>query len=606
MTAKHSNNRRNSSHSEGFQSNRSHSGKRSYTKGTSSHGTKNFSRRKGASSDHAHAPTRVDERRGNKPHDGKREGHSARDGETKRYSWTPTKGYSKSKKDNREGQASRRESGKPYDGSQRNFKSPEKREGHESRHREGRRNPKKDVVRHEHKTRPHTGKPHSDHRQPKLSPARIAACAVGREVRERDAFASEVIGGVLARMEGISQEDSAFATKLARGVVATVGTLDEFINRNLNSPDDIQPDVRDALRVSAYELLFLDKAAYAAVDQGVELVCSVAPKAGGLANAVLRKMAKSAKLFPFGRPTLSLSVLARSHAFPLWLAKRLMNEMGLDKATAFMRACNTEAPLHIAVNALKARDEDVIEIFDQVGSLLIPAEDTPGCYLVGNARALVKPEVRTLFERGEVLVSDASAQAVAALACPNHDVDAFLEIGSGRGTKTILVQSNAVRSFGCAIPMVAVDVHGFKVEILSKRVQAYGIETVRPVKADGRKLSQLMPEASFDAVLLDAPCSGVGTLRRHPEIRWRLTEAQIGEMAATELDLLIEAAKMVKNTGALTYATCTVFKEENEQVVERFLKTKLGESFAVEEKIAPALTERGPDAHFAVRFRRIR
>ncbi len=441
---------------------------------------------------------------------------------------------------------------------------------------------------------------------PRLSPARVAACAIGREVREREAFVSEVIQGVLAQMEGISPEDSAFATKLARGVTATVGTLDEFINRNLNSPDDIRDDVRDALRVSAYELLFLDKADYVAVDQGVELVCSVAPRATALANAVLRKMAKSAKAFPFGRPNLSLTVLARSQAFPLWLAKRLMNEMGLDKATAFMHACNTDAPVYIAINTLKAQDDEVIEVFDQAGSLLTPVEGTPGCYLVESGRALGRPEVRALFERGEVLASDASAQAVAALACPRSDVDAFLEVGSGRGTKTILLQNNAVRSFGRVIPMVSVDNHGFKAEVLTKRMQVYGIDTVRPLKADGRQLSQLMSEASFDAVLLDAPCSGVGTLRRHPEIRWRLVESHIAELASLQLDLLIEAAKMVKPQGSLTYATCTVFREENDQVVERFLKTKFGESFEVEERLSSTLIEKGPDAHFAVKLRRRR
>ena len=478
--------------------------------------------------------------------------------------------------------------------------SPQHRDGHShpspKTHEGSKRNPSRDRQKHG----------HGNVRHSRLSPARSAACTIGREVRERDAFVSEVIPGVLAQMKDISQEDSAFATKLARGVTATVGTLDEFIDRNLNSPDDIQANVRDALRVSAYELLFLDKADYAAVDQGVELVCSVAPKAGALANAVLRKMAKSAKSFPFGRPTLSLAVLARSQAFPLWLAKRLMNEMGLEKATAFMRACNTDAPVYIAINALKAQDDDVIEVFDQAGTLLTSVEDVPGCYLVHNARVIAKPEVRTLFERGEVLVSDASAQAVAALACPDHDVDAFLEIGSGRGTKTLLLQSDAVRSFGRAIPMVSVDNHGFKTELLTKRLQTYGIETVRPVKADGSTLSQRMPEASFDAVLLDAPCSGVGTLRRHPEIRWRLTESQVSEMASTQLDLLLEAAKMVKRGGALTYATCTVFKEENEQVVERFLKTKLGESFELEKELAPTLTEKGPDAHFAAKLRRTR
>ena len=442
--------------------------------------------------------------------------------------------------------------------------------------------------------------------KPRLSPGRAAACAIGKAVRERDAFTAEVTPGVIASFEGISPEDAAFATKIARGVTATLGTLDEFIDRNLKSPDDIGAEVRDALRVSAYELLFLGKDDYAAVDQGVELVRSIVPAASGLANAVLRKMATSAKKFPYGNPDLSLQVLARSQAFPLWLAKRLMNEMGLKQATAFMRAANTDAPVYIAVNAIKAKDEDVVEIFDQAGSLMKKSEAVEGCYLVEDARVLRKPEVRALFENGSVCVSDESAQAIAALACPKEDVEAFLEIGAGRGTKTILLQSNAVRSFGRTIPMVSVDDHAFKGDLLEKRAAAYGINSVRPLTMDARRLSEKLPEASFDAVFVDAPCTGVGTLRRHPEIRWRLTAAQIEDMSSVEYDMLAEAAKMVKPGGILTYATCTVFAEENERVVERFRKTKFGEAFEVEETLSTTMSASGPDAHFAVRLRRAR
>ncbi len=440
----------------------------------------------------------------------------------------------------------------------------------------------------------------------KLSPGRAAACEIGRIVREREAFVSEVTPSVIAKHEGISPEDAAFATKIARGVTSTLGTLDEFIDRNLRSPEDIQDDVRDALRVSAYELLFLGKDAYAAVDQGVELVRSVQPKASGLANSVLRKMSTSAKKFPYGNPDLSLQVLARSQAFPLWFAKRLMNEMGLKQATDFMRASNADAPVFIAVNPIKADEAEVVEVFDQAGSLMEPSATVLGCYLVKDARVLRKPAVRALFENGSVCVSDESAQAIAALACPEGDVEAFLEIGAGRGTKTILVQGNAVRRFGRTIPMVSVDDHAFKGELLAKRTAAYGIQSVRPLTADARKLSEKLPEASFDAVLVDAPCSGAGTMRRHPEIRWRLTAEQIEEMAAIEYDLLAEAAKMVKPGGTLTYATCTVFETENSQVVDRFRRTKFGEAFEIEETIATTLSASGADAHYAVRMKRVR
>lgn len=437
-----------------------------------------------------------------------------------------------------------------------------------------------------------------------VTPARQAACAIGRIVRERNAYVAEVTPAVLAKFEGISPEDAAFATKIARGVAATLGTLDEFINRNMKTPNDIDEVVRDAMRVSAYELLFLDKPPYVVVDQGVELVCSVAPKAGGLANAVLRRMSESAKAFPFGNPNLSLQVLARSKAFPLWLAKHLMNEMTLPKATTFMEACNTDAPVFIAVNSIKGDVEKIEEAFDQAGSLLERSEGVEGCYRVKEPRVLRNDDVRSLFENGEVLVSDEGAQTVAALAMPNDEISNFLEIGAGRGTKTVLLQSAAHRAFGHCVAMTSVDDHEFKSKILGERCKIYGIDSVTALTADARYISKELPAESFDAVLIDAPCSGIGTLRRHPEIRWRLKPENIESMASSNLDMLIEGAKMVKPGGVITYATCTVFSEENEQVVERFLKTKFGEQFEIEKQVQTTLSKNGSDAHFACRLRR--
>ena len=240
-------------------------------------------------------------------------------------------------------------------------------------------------------------------------------------------------------------------------------------------------------------------------------------RASGLANAVLRKMATSAKKFPYGNPDLSLQVLARSQAFPLWLAKRLMNEMGSEAGHRVHARVECRcAPVYIAVNAIKAKDEDIVEIFDQAGRLMKDL-DGCGCYLVEDARVLRKPEVRALFENGSVCVSDESAQAIAALACPKEDVEAFLEIGAGRGTKTILLQSNAVRAFGRTIPMVSSTITPSRA-ICSKSAPPHTAST-RFARSLWMHASfpRSFPEASFDAVFVDAPCTGVGTLRRHPE-----------------------------------------------------------------------------------------
>jgi len=183
-----------------------------------------------------------------------------------------------------------------------------------------------------------------------LNPARLLAVHVGAAARTRDAFAGDVLDARLGA-SGLSSEDRAFARVLSLGVASSWGTLDDVIDRCLRSPRDIEVDVRDALRVSTYEMVFLDKAGHAAVDQGVELVRAVQPKAAGLANAVLRKISVLKDDFPFGDPSSDDAALARSFAFPLWLASLLIEQMGRAAAARFMQASNTPAPVFFGVNA---------------------------------------------------------------------------------------------------------------------------------------------------------------------------------------------------------------------------------------------------------------
>lgn len=228
-----------------------------------------------------------------------------------------------------------------------------------------------------------------------VSPARKAALQVGRFLRERDAFAQDLISKHIDASR-MSREDRAFATRLVLGVVSARGTLDEIIDRSLRSPDDVQDDVRDALRIGVYEMYFLDKSPHAAVDQCVELVRTFAPKACGLANAVLRKASSLKDEFPFGNPQADLEAFARQYAFPVWLAKRLVADLGLDAASEFMEASNEPAPLFAAVNAARAADEEVRAELEAAHGDPQPVEidgrTIPGCYRVSSGpRAAGRP-----------------------------------------------------------------------------------------------------------------------------------------------------------------------------------------------------------------------
>lgn len=449
----------------------------------------------------------------------------------------------------------------------------------------------------------------------RLSPARTLALRVTSAARERDAFVADVLDGQLSRST-LSPEDRAFARVLALGVATTWGTLDEVIDRFLNSPNDVKPDVRDALRLSVYEILFLKKEGHAAVDQGVELVRSVTPKAAGLANAVLRRVVERRVDFPFGDPATDSAAFARKYGFPQWICRQLVELYGHDGAEEFMRASNEAAPLFLAVNAAHAQDKDVVDAFATDGIELTPVRfggaPLAGCYRAPST-AVASAVARELFANGSILVSDAAAQAVATLALPANKPGSFLEIGSGRGTKTILLQSGAMRLYGSQMQLTCVDSFDFKTNLLKTRAEQYGVKIAQTISTDARDMAAHLGAQRFDAVLVDAPCSGLGTLRRHPEIRWKLTRDKVGSLSNQAFAMLSEAARYVAPGGQLTYSTCTITREENELVIKEFLESKAGQGFGLvptpspgisDYYFKPALVRGGCDAHFAARLKR--
>ena len=480
-------------------------------------------------------------------------------------------------------------------------------------------------------------------RPSKASPARLLAVQVGSYVRIREAFVGEILNKALGNSR-LSAPDKAFATNLCLGVASTLGTLDFVINKALKSPSDIQDDVRDALRISTYEILYLEKSSHAAVDQGVELVRSFAPKACGVANFALRKINSMKADFPFGDPEKSIEAAALLYAFPLWMAKVLEKSLGWNKAREFMEASNLAAPLFIAINSINAIDSYVCDVFSkarcELAPVVIDGITIAGCYRVITPTVLQDPSITKLFNEGKILVSDAASQMVANLVIGSGISDSspskttnetkapkVLEIGSGRATKSILLQSNAHRMHSSQLELSCLDTHSYKMDILKTRCVTYGTHVSATHVGDGRKLSQLLNISSdyskeYDIIFIDAPCSGLGTLRRHPEIRWRITPDQISQMAALGLEILEAAASHVSIGGTLAYATCTVLPLENEFTIKKFLQSKAGENFKLAHMKAMdnsnevrefgsglfkmQISKDSPDAHFLAIIKRIK
>jgi 16S rRNA (cytosine967-C5)-methyltransferase len=446
----------------------------------------------------------------------------------------------------------------------------------------------------------------------KLTPSRAVALRVVSDARTRGAWGHELLGRALGE-SGLEERDGAFATRLAYGVLSSEGTLDEALDRHLDRPSRVHPLVRDALRLAAYELLFMSTPDRVAVHQGVEAVRSVEGRAAGLANAVLRRIAEDAGAFPWGDPETDLAALARLTSHPEWLVRLLTEDLGPAVARTVLEADNEPAPLYLAHNPFILT---FTELMDQLEREGVEPEPTgpEGCIVAGSPSAAVKSEA---LRSGACVVADASAQFVAAVAAPPPE-GRGVELAAGRGTKTLLMQASAVRSGGPG-EILSADVHAFKVTLLEERLKALKVPGVRGIVADTidpSSVDALGGPSSADVVLIDAPCSGLGTLRRHPEKRWRLEPSSIEALAHLGEGMLETASRLVRPGGFVVYSTCTVTERENRSVIEGFLAQPAGKGFSVVSLASslPPGWERfvtregwfrsvpepgGPDGHFA-------
>jgi len=450
-----------------------------------------------------------------------------------------------------------------------------------------------------------------------VAPARRAALTVLRRVRERGAFGPETLDAVL-RAGGLSSQDTALATRLTYGTLQTLGTLDEALEPLLTHPGAVEPEVRDALRLAAYEILFARTPARAAVNEGVEAVKGVRKQAAGMANAVLRRLAGSAPSFPWGDPDTDDDALARATAHPRWIVDLWIRELGHELAAEALRADLEPAPLYLWHVPFRGTIVEALDTLSADGAEPI-TDVMAGCIRAGNAQAAVRG--RAVGE-GRVLVTDAAAQ-LAALACGAHPGGVVLDVAAGRGTKTVQLQALAVAA-GEAAAVYAVDLHRFKMDVVSRRMRDLGVPGVKTLVGDATDLAAvegLPAPGTADAVLLDAPCTGLGSLRRRPEKRWRVTAEDGTRLAALQGRMLSEAASLVSVGGRVVYSTCTVSRTENHDVVATFLEQESG-AFATED-IAVVVPQEwrddvgpegwfqsvprpgGPDGHFVAALTRV-
>ncbi len=389
------------------------------------------------------------------------------------------------------------------------------------------------------------------------------------EVPEAPVTLNALLDDARRRHPDLSAPERALLRELTGGVLRWRLRLDYAIEQLSSRPvARLHPLVRQLLRLSAYQILFLDRVpAAAAVDESVKLAKSrrLPAALAGFVNAVARRLAAAGPDAPLPDPGADpAAALAVATSHPPWLAARWLAELGPDGARARCQANNLPPPLTLRVNDLAVSREELIAVLAQEGVKARPCRYCPlGVEITSLDRA---PLELPSYRRGWWLFQDEAAQLATAL-LPVNPGDRLLEIGAGRGGKTTHL---AQRARGRA-RILALDVNPRRLRQLRDQAARLHLGGIHPLAADAAAAMPLRPDQRFDAVLLDAPCSGLGTWRRYPELRWRRRETDFPRFAALQLALLRQAALHLRPGGHLLYITCTTAAAENDSVVAAFL-----------------------------------
>jgi 16S rRNA (cytosine967-C5)-methyltransferase len=394
------------------------------------------------------------------------------------------------------------------------------------------------------------------------APARDAAFRALRAV----AAGRGDLGDALSRARDplTDPRDRALATDLATGTLRWRSALDYQLQLRSTKPlDQLDAAVLDALRLGAYQLLHLSRVPVsAAVNDSVDLVRrSGFRSATGFANAVLRRLARERETLVWpDRADLAMH-LAVVHSHPVWLVRRWLERYGDEVAEQWVRFNNIPPALTLAANRLRTSRAELIQRLRADGVDAVATPTAPHGVIVADGRALTS----RAFLEGYCVVQDEASQLIPELVQAASGAR-VLDVCASPGGKTIALAAQATRQ-GL---VVATDVRSRRVRLLAEtlaRCRASHVRVVH-VPSDG---ALPFRDGVFTDVLIDAPCSGLGTIRRDPDIRWRRDPTQLAEFARSQLGLLRRAQPLLAQGGRLVYSTCSSEPEENEQVVARFL-----------------------------------
>ena len=405
-------------------------------------------------------------------------------------------------------------------------------------------------------------------RPPAFDEVRMQAWKILRQVEDSRTFADLSLDQTFAKNPHWRPLDRAFILELVLGTLRWRGRIDLAIHLASKYPEkNINFQLLQLLRLGAYQILFLDRVPdSAAVNESVRLAKAIFKneKMSAFVNAVLRAIArkKNQEVFPpFASHPIEYITQALSH--PRWMVEGWVKEFGPEMTQKICVANNLRPPFTVRVNTLKISREALRKKLQAAGIDSFPTPFSPEGLILKKSPFLAEDE---LFQKGMYFVQDEASQIIAHLLDPRPGERVLDACAAPGGKSTHLAQLMEDQG-----EIIALDLHRPKVEVIQENCRRLGISTIQTFQTDATQPLPLPAQSTFDRILIDAPCTGLGILHRNPEVKWRRKPQDARRLQGLQMALLENVCSRLKTEGILVYSTCTMTREENDSVVEAFL-----------------------------------
>jgi 16S rRNA (cytosine967-C5)-methyltransferase len=357
----------------------------------------------------------------------------------------------------------------------------------------------------------------------------------------------------------MEQADRRFASLLLRTTLENLLRIDFALDHMIQT-SRVHGSVKNVLRLGACQILFLDTEGYAAVSESVKLIKKIKPQMSGFVNGVLRNLARDMKSIPYptGDTAEALSI---TYSYPLWICEKYIADFGFELTKALFAYTPTDGTV-VRLNTLKASPEELETQFEKQGFDYTPAR-LPNTYIVKNMTHI---ESLDIFNDGWIAIQSESAMS-AVRSVPFESGQKLLDACAAPGGKS----AYAAALMDNTLSIVAWDVHPHRVALMEKNFARLGVLNVRTALQDARKYESCLASA-FDVVMIDAPCSAMGLMARNPDIRYVRKPEDISSLCRTQKEILEVCANYVRQGGTLAYFTCSINREENEEITDTFLQ----------------------------------